>query len=98
MFNDWGWLPYRKQQQSMRMGEWLNRSSNAVIIEIGAGTAVPTVRRFDDQLELPNIRINPDEFDIQKSEDVGLPMTGMSGLKAIGQLNQWEGCLLPSRC
>ena len=67
MFDDWGWCPERTNQQQARFEGWLRTSARpgTVIIECGAGAAVPTVRytcegvmqRFGARL----IRINPRE-------------------------------------
>jgi hypothetical protein len=54
-----------------------------VVIEIGAGTAIPTVRRFGEAQDCPLIRINARERQVRPSGDVGLAMGGLEGLKAI---------------
>jgi NAD-dependent SIR2 family protein deacetylase len=65
MFSDYMWNGRRSDEQSVRLREWLEkaRQIRGVIIEIGAGKAVPTVRvnceRFAEVLNYPMIRINP---------------------------------------
>jgi len=46
MFGDWAWLPARTAEQERVLESWLQQWSgpNLVVIELGAGTAVPTVR------------------------------------------------------
>lgn len=48
MFGDFGWTPSRTDQQSRRYRQWLTElqqhNARLAIIELGAGTAVPTVR------------------------------------------------------
>lgn len=66
MFGDWGWLPERSIGQEDRLGGWLNSINleETVVIEMGAGTAIPSVRRFSEQLHSDGatlIRINPRE-------------------------------------
>ena len=63
MFGDWGWRPARTQQQEYRCRLWLDSidRSKLVIIECGAGTAVPTVRMFSERTGGTLIRINPRE-------------------------------------
>ena len=67
MFGDWSFIGARTQAQGERYHQWLNEIdlSRLAIIEIGAGTAVPTVRRQSEQLQRMGatlIRINPREF------------------------------------
>lgn len=67
MFGDWGWNPSRTQAQQARLGRWLTglrqRSATLVVVECGAGEAVPTVRRFSESTALAHhgtlVRINP---------------------------------------
>ncbi len=74
MFGDWTWISIRTEEQEARFNAWLNmlfsNKARPVIIEIGAGTAVPTVRITSEQLALrfgaPLIRINPREPQIIK--------------------------------
>jgi NAD-dependent SIR2 family protein deacetylase len=51
MFGDWAWLAHRSSAQHHRLRSWLSRVSNhgLVVVEIGAGTAVPTVRSMSEQ-------------------------------------------------
>jgi NAD-dependent SIR2 family protein deacetylase len=71
MFGDWGWDNSRTAAQHERMAEWLaemqRQGARPVIIECGAGTAVPTVRITGEalarQLRCTLVRINPDERD-----------------------------------
>lgn len=60
MFGDYGWLPERTEQQLARMQKWLSRQqkSKLAVIELGAGTAVPTVRLFCEELGATLVRIN----------------------------------------
>ena len=46
MFGDGHWIPGRSGAQSARFSHWLRRThgKRAVVVECGAGTAVPTVR------------------------------------------------------
>ncbi|SCX56825.1 Sir2 family NAD-dependent protein deacetylase [Variovorax sp. EL159] len=87
MFSDFEWREGREQAQATRMHAWLASVRRPVVIEIGAGTAIPSVRsfshnvvgRFDGRL----IRINPREFDVPTSRDVALPMGAMRALSLL---------------
>ncbi|OJW22072.1 MAG: NAD-dependent protein deacetylase [Planctomycetales bacterium 71-10] len=69
MFGDGGWDPSVSDAQAGRLRAWLEAIVEAdarlVIVECGAGTAVPTVRRFCERLlAIPGatlVRINPRE-------------------------------------
>lgn len=52
MFGDWGFVSDRTDAQLQRMQDWLNAQdlAHAVVIECGAGTHVPTVRGFSEQM------------------------------------------------
>ncbi len=73
MFGDWGWNSQRCEQQERRYQQWLGSISDAnaklVILEFGAGRAVPTVRLQSEQIAaaIPGstlIRVNPRESEI----------------------------------
>jgi len=52
MFGDWNWMGERTHLQHRRLLEWRERVGNkkSVVIECGAGTAVPTVRYMSEKL------------------------------------------------
>ena len=68
MFGDGAWSPGRTSVQEVRFQAWLRSlaSGRFVVVEIGAGTRVPTVRAASEQLaaagRVPLIRINPRDF------------------------------------
>ena len=90
MFGDWGFNPARSEAQALRFKAWLarNRTRSLVIIEIGAGTVVPTVRRQGEAIaaSLPEarlIRINPREPQIDPALGWGLAVGGQEGIEMI---------------
>lgn len=77
MFNDWDWLEHRQAEQAARLERWLSGVSRpVVVVEIGAGTAIPSVRRFSQRIihEFGGrlVRINPREYSVPSNLDVGL--------------------------
>ena len=90
MFGDWGWLQGRTSGQSKRMGHWLNsvekNTEKLVIIEIGAGKAVPTVRYKSESITTKDhdvlIRINPRDYDVPHGH-IGIPLGGAEGIDLI---------------
>lgn len=91
MFDDWGWDDARTRAQQARFSDWLEstRACRLVIIECGAGTAIPTVRTFcANRARLPLttlIRVNPREPSVP-APHLGLPMGALEALWAIEQL------------
>jgi len=91
MFSDWEWNEQRAQVQEARLLEWLRTTRRPLVIEIGAGTAIPSVRHFSNRVVMQHggrlIRINPDECRVARPEDdVGLPLGALEALTAIAAL------------
>lgn len=65
MFGDGDWLSERTDTQHRALDRWLGAAEGLVIVECGAGTAVPTVRWFSERLLAGRgatlIRVNPRE-------------------------------------
>ena len=85
MFGDWSWVPARQQEQEQRLQRWLSRCRSPLIIELGAGTAIPTLRHFAERLAAPLIRINPHaaEAGVALVRDVSIPLGALEGLLGI---------------
>jgi hypothetical protein len=81
MFDDWSWLPARTEVQLARLHAWRLEVSNPVLVEIGAGVEIPSVRRLGESLNIPLIRINPKHPDIEKRQGVGLSLGALEGLQ-----------------
>jgi NAD-dependent SIR2 family protein deacetylase len=93
MFGDWGWLEARSEGQHRRLQKWLRKVERLLVIEIGAGTHIPTVRMMSESVGGRLIRINPDEPGLGRAEGVSLPYGGLAALRAIdtglqSELNQ----------
>ncbi len=51
MFGDMGWDDARTDVQHATLGSWLGRATGPlVVVELGAGTRIPTVRAFSERL------------------------------------------------
>ncbi|HPT48659.1 MAG TPA: Sir2 family NAD-dependent protein deacetylase [Accumulibacter sp.] len=83
MFGDWGWLGERSNAQEGRLHAWLRRVKRPAIIEIGAGTHIPTVRQLGERLHGPLIRINPSEAQQPDPRGVSIAAGGLVALRAI---------------
>ncbi|HVR51187.1 MAG TPA: Sir2 family NAD-dependent protein deacetylase [Pseudorhodoferax sp.] len=92
MFGDGDWNPQREQVQAGRLQDWLGglarRRARLVVVEIGAGTAVPSVRHFvqglQRSLKARLVRINPGEPQVRGAHDVAVPAGALQALQGIG--------------
>lgn len=90
MFGDWGWEGEREEEQGRRLRAWQaeNVSRPLAVIELGAGSAIPTVRRTSEVVARNHpgggtlIRINPRESQAPAGA-IGLPAGALAGLEAI---------------
>jgi len=88
MFGDYGWEYARTDGQRERLSLWIAKlqreGAKLAIIEMGAGTAVPTVRNTSEQIaqqfDVPLIRINPRE---SFGAEIELPMGAVEALTKI---------------
>lgn len=83
MFGDWGWIDSRERHQMQNLREWRVEAGTIAVIEIGAGTAIPTVRRFGQDIGGRLIRINLSEPDVSRPKDVSIPLGGLDALRRI---------------
>jgi len=83
MFGDWGWIESRQQVQYAALHAWLRKLTRPVIVEIGAGTAIPSVRHFGEAARGTLIRINPTEPGLPKGKGFGLRMGGLEGIRRL---------------
>ncbi|KQP23031.1 Sir2 family NAD-dependent protein deacetylase [Pseudorhodoferax sp. Leaf267] len=90
MFGDAGWNPLREQAQAARMRHFLHGAGRLVVVEVGAGTAVPSVRNCTQQLQQTLgarlVRINPRESAVASTRDVGLACAAGAALETIATL------------
>lgn len=80
MFGDFAWQSGRTNKQRIKLYEFLKSHQNPVVIELGAGTAIPTVRRFGERFAPRLIRINPRDDDLPTRGGVSLKMGARAGV------------------
>ncbi len=91
MFGDWGWQPRRSREQALKLRDWLeaNEGKKLAIVECGAGTAVPSVRRMSEQLLERQgtrlVRINAREADVPSGQ-IGLAGGALDILETLAAL------------
>lgn len=87
MFDDHGWIGERRDTQALRLQGWLEQVRRPVVIEIGAGLNIPTVRHFAHRVVLRHggslIRINPREPHIGNLPGIGIAGGALATLAAI---------------
>ncbi|AHI63558.1 NAD-dependent protein deacetylase [Burkholderia thailandensis] len=85
MFDDAGWLGARYDAQHDALRDWLARAGRVAVVEIGAGTAVPTVRVFSERIGDDVIRINVREAHARRGDVIGLPGGALETLRALDE-------------
>ena len=83
MFGDWGWLEQRTAAQERRLVAWRRQVERLLVIEIGAGTSIPTVRLMSESLADKLIRINPGEPELGRASGVSIASSGLAALRGI---------------
>jgi NAD-dependent SIR2 family protein deacetylase len=91
MFGDWGWIESRQQKQYAALLAWLRQVKRPVTVEIGAGTAIPSVRHFGEAARGVLIRINPTEPEVPKGKGYGLRMGGLAGIRRLREALAEQG-------
>jgi NAD-dependent SIR2 family protein deacetylase len=93
MFGDGGWIADRSADQVRAHDAWLRelRSSGArlTVVELGAGTAIPTVRREAEVASAASgalVRINVREPDVRHGRGVGIAAPAAAALLALDEL------------
>ena len=87
MFGDWGWIAKRSNEQRNREVAWIaemvQHRARIAVIELGTGTAIPSVRYFSQQLiselDARLVRINAQECEMPSGGHVGFGNRGAGG-------------------
>ena len=92
MFGDWNWLDCRTQAQESAFQRWLSEADpqRLVVVECGAGTAIPSVRFMSERQVSRGarlIRINPRESHHPRGE-LGFAGGALPVLRAIAEALQ----------
>ena len=88
MFGDWAWISHRSDQQKSAFESWLAslHAKRLVVIECGAGTAIPSIRSISCQVAERTsgtlIRINPRDFDVPSGQ-ISIPYGALYGISQL---------------
>ncbi|KXU87148.1 Sir2 family transcriptional regulator [Caballeronia megalochromosomata] len=84
MFWDATWVEQRADLQEARLRAWLASVPRPVVVELGAGKALPTVRRFSERHARHRlIRINLREWVTAQQDGLGFEGGALSTLQAL---------------
>ncbi|MFR9728498.1 SIR2 family NAD-dependent protein deacylase [Saccharopolyspora sp. MS10] len=91
MFGDWSWVPGFAQPRLDELQVWRRslRAARLVVVELGAGTAVPTVRRHAELASAASgalVRINPREPEVRHGRGISIASGALEALTAIEEL------------
>jgi NAD-dependent SIR2 family protein deacetylase len=84
MFGDGGWISHRSDAQQRRYRDWLEQLADKrlTVIELGAGTGVPTVRWECESRGGSLIRVNPRDTAAPPGSVV-LPVGALQAIRAV---------------
>lgn len=87
LFGDGDWISARSDLQETLLQQWLEGIESLLVLEIGAGTAVPTVRHFAKRLQTrllaKIVRINPADAASASPSILTLSTSAIEGLEAL---------------
>ncbi|KXU97838.1 RNA polymerase subunit sigma [Caballeronia megalochromosomata] len=83
LFADDAWIPARTARQQANLQVWASAIERAVVVEIGAGHAVSSIRLFAETFGAPLIRINLDDEHVGDDTAIGLRGSALTVLKEI---------------
>lgn len=83
MFDDMQWFDERTNDQRARLRAWMNGTTTPVVIELGAGLDIPTVRTFGKVQGAPMIRINTLHAGLPEAAGVSLNEGALVALRKI---------------
>jgi len=83
MFEDWDWNRMCADRQRSALRDWENQTKTTVVIELGAGTDISSIRRISESQGRPVIRINRRDAYLREGAGISLPMRAKDALKGI---------------
>ncbi|MDH5859181.1 SIR2 family NAD-dependent protein deacylase [Lampropedia aestuarii] len=86
MFNDGSWNSSHSRAQRDHLQDWIVKAQAPLVIEVGAGTAVPAVRSFSHRLLEAGcqlIRINLNESNMESGDSIEIALPARQALEAI---------------
>lgn len=91
MFGDFAWVEARARQQQAALDAWRQRVRRLLVIEVGAGLAVPTVRWYGESLGVPLLRINTTQPEVSSARALGVAAGAGAALEVLASLMRDRG-------
>jgi NAD-dependent SIR2 family protein deacetylase len=85
MFDDAAWVDARAEKQHERFDAWSQKVAAPVVIELGAGVDLPSIRWIGEGSGWPLIRINPRHAQTRGKAAVSVPVGARQGLELIAR-------------
>jgi NAD-dependent SIR2 family protein deacetylase len=89
MFGDFEWVRRRATSQRLHFEEWIETVERVAVVEIGAGTAIPSIRTIGQELAKRRgtlIRINVREPEVEREQDISIACGARDALLAIDEV------------
>lgn len=87
MFDDYSWVDPPTAESRSRLDAWIGARDGILVIEVGAGTEIPTARRFGERQATQLIRINARQAGVRGGKrNMGLMGTALDTLLAIDEV------------
>lgn len=86
MFNDGAWVEERSARQYERLRRWRAGAQDLVVIELGAGLAIPSVRRMSEAQGVPLVRINPRDAQLDGHPGVAIRLGALEAMRTLQSL------------
>jgi NAD-dependent SIR2 family protein deacetylase len=86
MFNDSQWIAERTDAQFERLRRWRAGARGLVVVELGAGVDIPSVRRMSEMQGVPIVRINPRAPQLDGHPGLAISLTARVALQSIADL------------
>ena len=83
MFSDPEFRFGREEEQFWKFHQWASDCDNPVVIEIGAGVHIATVRIMAQEYSDTIIRINPQHHEVRRPTDIGIPLGALDGISRL---------------
>jgi hypothetical protein len=83
MFDDWLWIPRRLEIQRSNWHVWKSVNERTLVIEIGAGSSIPSIRKISQNQKTNLIRINPEAHDDSRFATLRIRMGALQALNEI---------------
>ncbi|MGT0191447.1 Sir2 family NAD-dependent protein deacetylase [Burkholderia pyrrocinia] len=85
MLNDDDWNDYAVRRRRMRFEAWLLSVERMVVVELGAGRTISTVRNLSEWSGPHVIRINADEYGIEPKTGIGIRGCALDVLRQLDE-------------